>query len=124
MLNISYERASLIAHWPISVSAQNSLTKWRNAEGCSSSEKFVRRIGVEFGYAGLVITGIVEAIVKAVFTLVFLSGAAIPNLRQKSIHLACQSAQGIFFSLFSSIVSSVSLIQNPVTDQMFDNVPF
>lgn len=123
-LNMSYARASQIAHWPVSIFAQNSLTKWRNAEGCNSSEKLVRRIGAEFGYAGLVVTGVVEAVIKAVITPVFLLCALIPCFTQKSIHLAFQSGTGVIFCLFSSVVSFSSLLRNPFEDQMFANVPF
>ena len=123
-LDISYERAGQIAHWPVSLLAQNSLTSWRNAKGCSAGEKCVRRICAEFGYAGLVIAGVVEAVAKAIITPLFLLGALIPTLGQKSFHLAYQSSTGVCFCLFSSLVSFASLLENPFKDRMFDNVPF
>lgn len=109
-------------HWPVSLLALNQLTTFRNEVGYNKKDKFIRKIVAEFGYAGLVIAGIVEAAVKAIFVPMFFLASLIPSLTSKSIKLSSENSSGIIFCLFAAYVSFFELFENIFVNRKFDNV--
>lgn len=82
----------------------------------------MRRIGAEFGYCGLFIAALIEAlVVKTLLTTVFLICAPFNPIAYR---LASDSAGGIVFSLFSAAICFTSILSNPFSDHIFDNAPF
>jgi len=103
---------------PLALSAMVHLTVWRDWDGADTKEKYVRRVFAEFGYAGLVVAGLVEATVKGSLGLVFLVGAGAGSLLSSNLYNRCreltiQSCTGTLKSFIATLFSTYLLVTNP-----------
>jgi hypothetical protein len=106
-MQIIFEQVDTFIHTPLTILGRSYLSLLRN-------RGTLNRGIAQFGYAALVVAGVVEAIAKAILGAVFLCVALIPTLRQKSLRLAVESKASAVTSLISGLHSGVNFFQNPV----------
>lgn len=98
-------------NWSYTCHATNALSKWRNEGGIG------RRIVAEFGYSLLAVCGVVEAVIKPIFTLI--ASCFLPENLKKRIAYDNQ----IGLSLLSSVCCLFALFGNLFSKEMFDRIP-
>jgi len=125
----SFQRFSSAIRHSLSFSAMANLTVWRDRAGDETKARFVRRISAEFGYAGLVIAGLAEAVAKGVLTVVFsvglkCSGFLFPELQYAFRKLTEKSFKSTVNALTAAVASFYFLGVNPLSSELTPTVGF
>lgn len=109
-----------VVHNCYSLRAYNQLSEWNRSSG-TIGPQFMRTIASEFGYAGLVIAGLVECIAKSFFSLIVIQfnygyGYQMSNDAAFSYQVAlCSTAQLIknLFKSDRSLLPLSAILANP-----------
>jgi len=119
----SHAAACQAINFPMTFSLFAALTLWRDDTNITPKERYVRRIWAEFGYAGVIVAGLVEGVLKGSLGAFFLCapvlpGFIFPELLSNS-HLLAQYTLHSSGVAFITIAMSIhSLVVNPFSEKL------